>query len=401
MTWKTACCDSYQEVTGLPVCICKSRGEDVDLLLLLPHWEHAKQLERFFRFCRMDFALQRRDAAHPLVLMLEPGLFLGVAQLDADTFAIVGPAGPIRPEREQLYRSFLHFMAEDALLPYCDLLLRVPPCTLRKFNNAFSLFLTLCGCPIDPANILLTNNTAQDAPQAAVDGELYLRRESFTYHSSLAYEQALCSAIEEGAPEQLKKSFSAPMQGSEGTMSANPLTQQKYTFIAFVTEVTRAGIRGGLPQETAFSLSDVYCQQMDRMFDANQISSLSYRMALDFCEQVRRYRAGSSYSRPVQLCRDYISEHLHEPISLTELSAKCGLCTRSLSLRFRSETGVPLPDYIHAQRIREAKYLLQQTAYPLSAIASTLQYSSQSYFTQVFKKSCGMTPQKYRDSVIR
>ena len=401
MEWSEAACNTYHEVTGLPVCLSRRGAEQDETVLLLPKAEAPAGLARFFRFCRIDFTLQHRDMAHPLVLMLGPGLFLGIAQLDADTFAILGPAGPVRPEREQLYRSFSPLLAQDALLPWCDMLMRVPLYTLRRFNGAFSLFLALCGQTADPANILLSSNTTESTAEAAVDSELYLRRENFTYHSSLAYEQALCAAIEDGSPEALKAGFSAPLQGAEGTMSPDPVMQQKYTFIAFVTVVTRAAIRGGLPQETAFSLSDVYCQQMDRMFEANRISSLSYRMALDFCEQVRRCRAGAAYSRPVQVCRDYINDHLHEPISLPALSARCGLCTRSLSLRFRSETGMALPDYIHVQRIREAKYLLQHTDCPLSSIASTLQYSSQSYFTQIFKKACGLTPQKFRETAAR
>ena len=101
----------------------------------------------------------------------------------------------------------------------------------------------------------------------------------------------------------------------------------------------------------------------------------------------------------IQSCLQDISVHLHEPIPLEQLSRHCGLCTRSLSLRFREETGMGVPEYIHREKLREAEYLLRHTDYSLSEITSYLNYPSQSYFTQIFKKYKGQTPQQYRDQV--
>ena len=99
----------------------------------------------------------------------------------------------------------------------------------------------------------------------------------------------------------------------------------------------------------------------------------------------------------IEKCLTYISVHLHEPVGLEDLSRHCNLCGRSLSLRFRKELGMSIPDYIHREKLREAEYMLRHTDYSLSAITMYLNYPSQSYFTQVFKKYRGQTPQQYRD----
>ena len=57
-----------------------------------------------------------------------------------------------------------------------------------------------------------------------------------------------------------------------------------------------------------------------------------------------------------------------------------------------------IPEYIHREKLDEADYLLRHTDYALSDIASFLSYPSQSYFTQIFKKYRGETPQRYRDA---
>ena len=83
------------------------------------------------------------------------------------------------------------------------------------------------------------------------------------------------------------------------------------------------------------------------------------------------------------------------------MAQNCGLCSRSLSLRFKAEMGMGIPEYVHREKLREAEYLLRHTGYSLSEITSYLNYPSQSYFTQIFKKYRGLTPQQYRDRTGR
>ena len=120
-------------------------------------------------------------------------------------------------------------------------------------------------------------------------------------------------------------------------------------------------------------------------------------MMMDYCCKVREVRKQPTASPVIRNCINYISVHLHEPITLEQLSRHCGLCGRSLSLHFREETGMGIPEYIHREKLHEAEYLLRHTDYSLSEITSYLNYPSQSYFTQIFKKYRGQTPQQYRD----
>ena len=181
-------------------------------------------------------------------------------------------------------------------------------------------------------------------------------------------------------------------------MSSNPLQQQKYAFISFATLLTRAAIRGGLPGETAFNLSDVYCQRADTQLDITAIQKLTFTMAMDFCRRVADIKNSGAQSTAVKACINYISEHLHDDLRLEELSRYCGLCSRSLSLKFKAEMGMGIPEYIHREKLREARYLLTHTDYSLSDIAGFLNYPTQSYFTQIFKRYEGRTPQQYRDN---
>lgn len=46
-----------------------------------------------------------------------------------------------------------------------------------------------------------------------------------------------------------------------------------------------------------------------------------------------------------------------------------------------------IPEYIHREKLREARYLLDYTDYTLAEIAGFLNYPTQSYFTQIFKNT--------------
>jgi two-component system response regulator YesN len=45
-----------------------------------------------------------------------------------------------------------------------------------------------------------------------------------------------------------------------------------------------------------------------------------------------------------------------------------------------------------------ARELLRQTDYPISRVAGSVGYNNLSYFTKIFKRENGMTPQEYRQA---
>lgn len=258
------------------------------------------------------------------------------------------------------------------------------------------------GTEIPEGNILFVDNTVLSLyGQQKLGDVLFDLREEAEFHVPVDFETGVCAAIEAGNVELLNRRLLLPSQGKVGMMSANPLQQQKYSFVIFATLITRAAIRGGLSDEVAFSLSDIYCQRADVQSESTALERLSYVMAVDFCNRVAEARQQSIQSPSVRACVEYISEHLHENLRLEELSSHCGLCTRSLSLKFKAELGMGIPEYIHREKLREAKYLLERTDYTLTQITTFLNYPTQSYFTQIFKKYEGCTPQQYRNDPRR
>ena len=345
-----------------------------------------------------DFRLQKRDARHPLVSFMEPGFLLGVVELDPNRYVLIGLVSPYVHTREEVLQFVGEAIRPVYLQQFCDRLLRQPPVSLEKLKDLICLLTRLVGTPVQPGDILFVDNVSTRKLGALpLAQSLFEQREEAEFHVPMDFETALCSAIEAGDRALLERSLFAPQAGRVGRMSSNELRQAKYAFVCLATLISRAAIRGGLATETAFSLSDLYCQRADLLTEAALIQNLSFTMLMDFCGKVREVKRQSALSPLIEKALGYISVHLHESIGLEQLSQHCGLCTRSLSQRFKAEFGMGIPEYIHRERLREAEYLLRHTDYSLSDITAYLNYPSQSYFTQIFKKYMQQTPQQYRD----
>jgi len=122
-------------------------------------------------------------------------------------------------------------------------------------------------------------------------------------------------------------------------------------------------------------------------------------MCTDFTDKVAAAQGKARLSPAISACCEYINAHLHDEIDLEHLSAQARLGAKSLSRKFKTETGLPILDYLHRERVKEARSLLEFSDYSISEIGYFLKYSSQSYFSSIFKKFSGVTPQQFREQV--
>lgn len=91
----------------------------------------------------------------------------------------------------------------------------------------------------------------------------------------------------------------------------------------------------------------------------------------------------------------YIGEHLTEDLSLETVARAMSLSPVYFHNTFKSATGKTLHSFIEEQRIKKAIHLLQTTDHSLTEIAYLCGFSSQSYFSFVFKRKMGQTPRNY------
>lgn len=95
----------------------------------------------------------------------------------------------------------------------------------------------------------------------------------------------------------------------------------------------------------------------------------------------------------------YISNNIHERLSLEDLSARAGLSPFYFTRLFKKETGYTPHEFIILSRINIAKFYLKSSAYSIKEICFNSGFASESSFCSTFKKVCHMTPSEYRDNI--
>lgn len=94
---------------------------------------------------------------------------------------------------------------------------------------------------------------------------------------------------------------------------------------------------------------------------------------------------------------EYIKKNIDKNVTRGQLAEQVHLNSEYLSRLFKKETGMMLKDYIVSEKMKTAKHLLLTTNLSVSIIASKVGYSNFSNFTQIFKKTEGVTPGDFRN----
>ena len=92
----------------------------------------------------------------------------------------------------------------------------------------------------------------------------------------------------------------------------------------------------------------------------------------------------------------YIQQHYTENISRNEIGAAFYLVPEYVAKLYKKKSGKSLKDAINDYRLSQAKALLLTTDRKVSDIALDVGFDNFSYFSTLFKKNLGMTPNEYR-----
>ncbi|MGN0577640.1 MAG: helix-turn-helix domain-containing protein [Ruminiclostridium sp.] len=233
----------------------------------------------------------------------------------------------------------------------------------------------------------------------ALDYQLYLQRENDFFHSPYRQELEFYRLVRNGDVERIKENsrrYGKLPESGKGVLSENSLKNSLYHMIINTALITRTCISGGLSPETAYTMSDIYIRRADGCRTAEEINELNDEMTLEFAGEMKRLsqRGCSAVTKRVI---SYICGNLNRPLTAGGIAETLGYNRSYISTLFKRETGMTIQGYIREKRIETAENILKSTDFPLSDIALSLGFSSQSHFCSRFKEKTGLSPKTYRD----
>jgi transcriptional regulator GlxA family with amidase domain len=92
----------------------------------------------------------------------------------------------------------------------------------------------------------------------------------------------------------------------------------------------------------------------------------------------------------------WLEQHPHEPQSLARIARRAAMSTRTLSRRFREQTGTTPAQWLLTLRVRRAQELLESTALSVERVAAEAGFGSTAAFRDRFRRVVGTSPLTYR-----
>ncbi|MEU7410319.1 AraC family transcriptional regulator [Streptomyces sp. NPDC042638] len=86
------------------------------------------------------------------------------------------------------------------------------------------------------------------------------------------------------------------------------------------------------------------------------------------------------------------------PWRLAELARAAAMSRTTFAVRFRAAAGVPPLAYLQNWRMSLAARALRQDSAPVAALARSVGYTSESAFSNAFKRALGVAPRRYREA---
>jgi YesN/AraC family two-component response regulator len=274
---------------------------------------------------------------------------------------------------------------------------------LKFIQLSMHLYYMIYQEKLDIAGIIQNNKSNETITLTTEDPSISIsnRRQDMSFHHDLTYEKRILQFIKEGRKEEFINHFKLENQDNQVGILAkkSQLRNKKNLAITVITLGTRAAMEGGLQEETAYTLSDLYIQNIEELNDSASVEHYMVEALSDFADRVRKNRQ-SKYSKPINHCINYIFNHLYEDLSIVTLAELNKMHPNYLSSLFKKEVGVSLAEYIQRSKIDEAKSLLTFSDYSILKISSLLNYNDQSHFTKTFKKFTGITPKQYKNQTF-
>ncbi len=143
----------------------------------------------------------------------------------------------------------------------------------------------------------------------------------------------------------------------------------------------------------------IECVRLNRerpLFDRMESKGVIYQLMSRFVREARpKYQTTNKY---IRMALEYIDNNMSKPISVEELSGAACFSVDHFIKLFKQEVGSTPMHFIIEKKMMHAQLILATENISVKEISYVLGYEDPSYFSRLFRKRVGCSPQKYRDS---
>lgn len=175
----------------------------------------------------------------------------------------------------------------------------------------------------------------------------------------------------------------------------NSMDAIKTRALELSTLLSRAAIEGGAATDTILKMNNMFLKSLQEVSSQDELCYKLQEIVITFTESLFSNTV-SSHSELMKKALAFIASNFASPLTLEQVANEVHLNPSYFSSIFKKSCGSSFKEYLNLVRIEESKRLLSNTDYSIIDIAIAVGFEDQSYFCKVFKKYTGLTPTGYR-----
>ena len=384
---------NFYHMLGLPALVCK-HGE------VVARFRTASVSEDFNLFFENIFLGIMRDNKKSMVgCIVEKLLYYGISyneELDVAVFL-----GPIRTDGINFAQLRAKFTPEEYAFFKDDVtsyLTMLPVLNAVRFHGFCSM--------LDMFVNHRENDIALPAVEPESDSDIYMeeldyqqKQVEYDSHQGNFYEaeKRILFFVKNGMMGQIDNILKNAPLNVDPTQN-NTIRRAKDDIIMGVAIASREAMNAGVDSDLCLHMVEFFTDRAESCYSVDQLRDLRYQALKYFSEKVGQLSVKNVENPIIYRIIHYIIKNVDKQITCKDISEVCHINRSYMSTCFKKEMGMNVVDYINLQKVIRAKQLLKFSDASLVDISCALAFSSQAYFTKIFKDVVGMTPMEYRES---
>lgn len=334
------------------------------------------------------------DLNHIIYPLVRDGILLGSV--------LVGPFLMETPDASMLgaVSDRYRMDTQDALALYeaATSICIVTPQMVTQLNHLLlHLFSNLTGAGADPLHRARSKAQQQSSISMAIHS-YKAERTAEPSHYPFEKENLLIRKVRAGNVAEAKDILN-DLLGYVLFTSGYSLISAKTRSMELCTILSRSMIDAGADETRIMEESAAFLNRLNDIHDLDTLcfylqELTEFYISLLFPDNESRDRLNSDL---IQTAVAYIQQHFREDLKLQDVADHVFLNASYFSSLFKQATGSGFKEYLTDIRIEEARQMLVNSNASIVEVALSCGFSSQSYFSKIFKARTGFSPKSFRN----
>ncbi|MCD6120363.1 MAG: helix-turn-helix transcriptional regulator [Spirochaetales bacterium] len=210
-------------------------------------------------------------------------------------------------------------------------------------------------------------------------------------------ERALINAVKNGSFERAREIINRILVGIYH-LGKHDFDVLKALVLEMVVQMYRAAVEEGADPKNLLGVNSTYLADFSRIEEEKELSDwLSDWLETFIKTSIDNTRKNVPASLSVAI--EYIKSNLNKPITRDEVARMCNISPAYFSRVVKLRTGYTFTELLNRIRIDYACSLLDSTDKNVAEVGFACGFNDQSYFTKVFKRKKGISPNNYKKRI--